>query len=296
MPRRAVFNSLDSGGWELERTQLTFGSGFVIANGRFGGDQPLQGRLALADMPLSLADALTGELGVGGTVSGVVDFAAGANGLPTGEARLVVNNLTRASTLLTSSPLDISLVADLSESLAQMRAVLADQTGAQGRLQARIAGLPQSGALTDRLYRGDLFAQLRYSGAAEALWRLAGIELLDVTGPATVAANVRGTLGNPQVQGSLCRRRPAGAQRADRHRYYGRHRARAVQRIALQPQQLFRHRAQWRERERQRLCRPFRHHRPTRAAHGYPHCRARCRDSRSCQYGRDGHRAAAYHF
>ncbi|QZH75485.1 MAG: translocation/assembly module TamB domain-containing protein [Erythrobacter sp.] len=203
MPRRAVFNSLEGGGWELERTQLSFGSGFVIANGRFGGDQPLQGRLALGDMPLSLADVLTGELGVGGTVSGVVDFAAGANGLPTGEARLVVSNLTRATSLLTSQPIDISLVADLSETLAQMRAVISDHGGADGRMQARIAGLPQSGSLTDRLYRGDLFAQLRYAGAAEALWRLSGIDLLDVTGLATVAADVRGTLGNPRVEGSF---------------------------------------------------------------------------------------------
>lgn len=203
MPRRAVLNRLEGGGWELERTQLSFGRGFVIANGRFGGDRPMEGRLALGDLPLSLADLLTGDLGVGGTVSGVVDFGAGDNGLPTGEARLVVSNLTRASSLLTSQPIDISLVADLSESMAQMRAIVSDDGGADGRMQARIANLPQSGALTDRLYRGDLLAQLRYSGAADALWRLAGIDLVDVTGAATVAADVRGTLGNPSVEGSF---------------------------------------------------------------------------------------------
>ncbi|MGB3167282.1 MAG: translocation/assembly module TamB domain-containing protein, partial [Alteraurantiacibacter sp.] len=203
MPRRAVLTRLDDGGWELQRSQLSFDDGFIIANGRFGGDVPAQGRIALNDMPLSLADVLVGELGVGGTVSGVVDFQGGQNGLPTGQARLKVDDLTRSSALLSSRPLDIALVAELSESLLQARAVMDDGTGLDGRLQARIANLPQSGSLTERLYTGDLLAQLRYNGSAAGLWRLAAIDLIDVTGDLVVAADVRGTLGNPQVRGSL---------------------------------------------------------------------------------------------
>ncbi|MBH5323324.1 translocation/assembly module TamB domain-containing protein [Aurantiacibacter sediminis] len=203
MPRRAVLNRLEDGGWELERSQISFGDGFVIASGRFGGDTAPQGRLALTNMPLQVSDVFLGEQGVGGAVSGVIEFAAGANGLPTGEARLMISDLTRASTLIISNPLDIALVGDLSESLAQVRAVISDDGSSDGRLQARIANLPQSGPLNERLYAGDLLGEFRFEGSAASLWRLAAIELLDVTGRIDVAANMRGTLGNPRIAGSL---------------------------------------------------------------------------------------------
>lgn len=203
MPRRAVLTRSADDGWELQRSQLSFGDGFLIASGQFGGNQPMQGRLALSDLPLSLADVAMGELGMGGTISGVVEFAAGANGLPTGEARLLVSDLTRASALLTSQPMDIALVAELSETLAQFRAVISDEGRADGRLQGRITNLPRGGNLAKRLYAGDLFAQLRFTGSAAALWRLAAIDLIDLTGDVVVAADVRGSLGDPRLQGSL---------------------------------------------------------------------------------------------
>ncbi len=203
MPRRAVFTALEEGGWELQRSQLSYGDGYVIASGRFGGEAAPQGRVALSDMPLGLVGALTGDLGFGGTISGVIEASAGESGLPVGEARLMVDGLTRSSLLLTSEPIDIALVAELAEGALQTRAVMSDTGTADGRLQARIANLPQSGGLADRLYAGDLSGQFRFTGSAAALWRLAAIDLLDMTGDVTVAADLRGTLGNPQVRGSL---------------------------------------------------------------------------------------------
>ncbi len=203
MPRRAVLQHLDDGGWQLERAQLAYGSGFAVAEGRFGGDRPAEGRLALSDMPIGLADVLTGELGVDGTVSGVIDYAEDASGLPTGEARLMARGLTRSGLLLTSRPLDVAAVFALSPTLLQARAVVEDEGRANGRLDAQITGLPAAGSLMQRLYRGDLFAQLRYDGPAEALWRVLAIDLIDMSGRIEVAANVRGSLGNPQVRGSL---------------------------------------------------------------------------------------------
>ncbi len=203
MPRRAVLARTDDGGWELERAQLSYADGFAIASGRFGGDQPMAGRLALADMPVALVDALTGDLGLGGTVSGVIDFAGSDSGVPTGEARLIASGLTRSGLVQTSRPLDIALVAQLSPSLLQARAVIEDAGVASGRLDATISNLPAGGPLGERLYAGDLFAQLRYDGPAEAVWRLAAIEVIDISGNIDVAANVRGSLGSPQVQGSL---------------------------------------------------------------------------------------------
>ncbi len=203
MARRAVLLATPDGGWALQRTQLAFGSGFAIAEGRFGGTEPMQGRLSLAHLPLSLLDVAGGELGLGGTVSGIVDLGAGPNGVPTGEARVMVDNLTRSGLVLSSRPIDLALVARLSPSALQARAVLRNEGAIDGRLQASISNLPAAGALADRLYAGNLFAQLRFKGPAEALWRLTTVEVIDVTGPIEIAADVTGTLGNPQVRGSI---------------------------------------------------------------------------------------------
>lgn len=203
MPRRAVLLKTADGGWALQRTQLSFGDGIAIAEGRFGGTEPMQGRLSLADLPLSLIDVAGGDLGVGGTISGIIDVSSGPNGVPVGEARVMVDNLTRSGLVLSSRPIDLAFVGRLSPSDLQARAVLQDEGQTEGRLQARIANLPATGGLSDRLYAGDLFAQLRFAGPADALWRLSTIELLDLTGTLQVAADITGALGNPRVRGSL---------------------------------------------------------------------------------------------
>lgn len=203
MPRRAVLLRTADGGWALQRTQLSFGQGIAIGEGRFGGTEPAQGRVSLSRMPLSLIDIFAGDVGLGGTASGVIDFGAGPGGVPVGEARVLVDNVTRSGLVLSSRPIDLALVARLSPTLLQARAVLRDDEGIKGRLQGRIANLPASGALTDRLFAGDLVAQLRFTGPADALWRLSTIELIDITGTLQVAADVTGSLARPQVRGSL---------------------------------------------------------------------------------------------
>jgi len=203
MPRRAVLTRTADDGWELRPTQLGFGNGYVIAEGRFGGTQAAQGKLGLSRMPLSLLDVIAGDVGLGGTISGVVDIGSDPGGVPTGEARVMVDNLTRSGLVLSSRPIDLALVARLSASQLQARAVLREEGQTRGRLQALISGLPRAGGLTDRLYAGDLFAQLRYQGPADALWRLSAIELIDVTGTMRVAADVTGSLRKPEVRGSL---------------------------------------------------------------------------------------------
>jgi translocation and assembly module TamB len=70
-------------------------------------------------------------------------------------------------------------------------------------MQGRVAMLAAEGGLFERLQDGDLLAQLRYAGPADALWRLAALDTLDLTGELKVAADARGTLRNPRVSGSL---------------------------------------------------------------------------------------------
>ncbi|RXZ64064.1 translocation/assembly module TamB domain-containing protein [Pelagerythrobacter rhizovicinus] len=203
MPRRAVLIAQDDGGWILQPTQLSYGRGMAIAEGRFGGDGPTSMELQLARMPLSLVDVVVADMGLGGTISGIIDLSTSGNGLPVGSARVKVDGLTRSGLVLSSRPVDLSLVARLSEDRLETRAVIDEGEERRGRLQGRISGLPQSGALFDRLRAGSLFAQLRYAGPADALWRLAAIDAFDLTGPLSLAANVTGTLAEPRVRGSL---------------------------------------------------------------------------------------------
>jgi translocation and assembly module TamB len=202
MPRRAVLTSLQGGGWQLAPTQVSYGDGAMIAEGRFGGAELRLG-LRLARMPLSLLDIAVADLGVGGTVSGIVNYGRGVDGLPRADARVLVDDLTRSGLVLTSKPVGLALVANLTARELVARAVFRNEDIQRGRFQARIANLPGGNDLVGRLRAGSLTAQLRYQGAAESLWRLAAIEAFDMTGPVAVAANATGTLANPQVRGAV---------------------------------------------------------------------------------------------
>jgi len=201
MPRRAVLVKQRDGGWLLEPTQVNFAGGAIIGSGEFGGGRT-SARVQMADMPLSVVDIFT-ELGLGGKISGVVDYASAAGGVPTGEARVKVAGLTRSGLVLTSRPMDLAMVLRLTPTRLETRAVIDEGGERRGRLQGLISGLPASGALFDRLRVGSLFAQLRYNGPADALWRLAAIDTFDLTGPLAVAADVTGTLASPRVRGSM---------------------------------------------------------------------------------------------
>jgi translocation and assembly module TamB len=201
MPRRAVLVRQGDGGWQLQPTQVNFAGGAILASGEFGGGRT-SGHLQLADMPLSVAD-IYADLGLGGKISGLVDFSSSGSGVPTGEAKVKISGLTRSGLVLTSRPIDLALVLRLTADRLETRAVIDEGGQRRGRLQGRIAGLPASGALFDRLRAGTLFAQLRYNGPASALWRLLAVDAFDLTGPLSLGADVTGTLASPQVRGSV---------------------------------------------------------------------------------------------
>jgi len=202
MPRRAVLTRLEDGGWRLARSQIGFGRGQALAEGRFGGGSTVF-EFDLANMPLSLVDVAVSDMGLGGTISGKLALSKLGEAPVTGSARVKVDGLTRSGLILTSRPLDLALVADLEPSRMAARAVLNDGGTRLGRVQARITDLPASGTLVERLQAGSLVAQLRYEGAADALWRLAAIDTFDLTGPVSIAADATGTLAQPRVRGSL---------------------------------------------------------------------------------------------
>ena len=161
-------------------------------------------------MPLSVLDIGYPELGLGGIASGSVRYRSPSAGAPpTGEANLRIRGLTRAGLVLSSRPVDIGLNARLDGVNFAMRAVAVSEGRTIGRMQARISPIGASGSLAERLSRAPMRAQVRYNGAADTLWRLTGIELLDLSGPAAIGADMSGTIDNPLINGSV---RTSGAR------------------------------------------------------------------------------------
>lgn len=205
MPRRAVFTrrgSAEGGGWQLAPSEVDFGGGRTIASGMFGTGA-MEVRLGLSSMPLSLADVVFVNLGLGGRVSGMLTYSKQRENLPEGQAQLMIKGLSRSGLVLTSRPVDLALVGRLDAGALEMRAVASEGGQTRGRLQARIDRLGRSGGLSERLQAGALQAQMRYAGPADALWRLMAIETFDLTGPLELAADVGGSIADPRIRGSL---------------------------------------------------------------------------------------------
>jgi translocation and assembly module TamB len=188
--------------WRLAPTALTFAGGDATVSGLFGGStSELNARVE--KMPLGVLDIGWPQLGLGGTASGTLSYRFGAVGEPSGDANLRIRGLTRSGLVLSSKPVDIGVVAKLAGGNAALRAIAVSEGRTIGRAQARLAPIGRSGNIGERLSVAPLFAQLRYNGPADTLWRLTGVELLDVSGPVAVGADARGTLGSPQIRGSL---------------------------------------------------------------------------------------------
>jgi len=202
MPRRAVLTAQDDGGWRLAPTQIGFSRGYAIAEGRFGGDETAL-EIKLARMPLRLLDLAGAGLGLGGRLSGIIDYRQQGRAPPSATARVRIDRFSRAGLVLSSKPVNVLGVVDLSADWLTAAGRLLEGDARLGDVAVRITGLGEDGALMERLTRGRLDARLAFDGAAETLWRLAAIEAFDLTGPVTIAARATGTLGDPRISGTL---------------------------------------------------------------------------------------------
>ena len=186
-------------GWRLRPVRLTFAGGEATVGGRLS-DAGLEGEARIARLPLALLDIGYPGLGLGGVVTGQVRVQAPAGAAPTGRIDLTLRGVTRAGLVQRSQPIDIGVAGVLAADRAGLRAVMASGGRTIGRAQVRLAPLG-TGSLVDRIVGANLFGQLRYSGPADALWRLTGVELFDLSGPVQVGADVTGRLAQPQIRG-----------------------------------------------------------------------------------------------
>lgn len=190
-----------SGGWAASPTVLTYGSGSARFSGTWASNASRLD-MTLSKMPLSLADIVDDDLELGGEANGTVKLTQTGSQMPIGEAKLTINGLTRSGLILTSTPVDLGLNVAVSARNAAARGIIRSQDETIGRFQGRVTGFG-NGDWKDELLRSPLFAQARFNGAADALWRLTGVETFDLTGPIAMSADVGGTLANPQIRGAV---------------------------------------------------------------------------------------------
>ncbi|MEO7865685.1 MAG: translocation/assembly module TamB domain-containing protein, partial [Sphingomicrobium sp.] len=185
-------------GWALAPTALTFAGGSATVSGNTGSRPEVHA--AVRAMPLEVLDLFWPKLDLSGSATGKLDYAWKGN--RTGRLDLKVRGLSRAGLVLASKPIDVGIAAVVTGNNAAMRAVAATDGAVVGRAQARFSPMG-GGPLVAALMNAPLFAQLRYTGPADTLWRLSGTEIFDLSGPLAIGADVTGRLADPQIRGSL---------------------------------------------------------------------------------------------
>jgi len=196
-------------GWRVAATTLGYDGGTATIGGRVGASDMLVDA-TLARMPMSLLDLLFPDLGLSGLANGQLSYRlSGGGAIPTGKADLRIRGLTRSGLVLSSRPIDVGLALVLNGQGLAGRAVVASGGTIIGRAQGRVGPLNGGATLADRLQAAPLFAQLRYTGPADTLWRLSGVESIDLSGPVAVGADINGRLSDPVIRGSI---RTSGAR------------------------------------------------------------------------------------
>jgi translocation and assembly module TamB len=192
-------------GWLIARSALRFAGGSATVAGRTGSSPEFSADLQ--SMPLAVLDIVRPGLELGGLASGRVNYAWG-RGQRSGRADVTVRGLSRAGLVLASRPIDVGIAAVMQGDRAAARAVAVSDGRTLGRAQGRFAPLGQGG-LVDALMNAPMFAQVRYAGPADTLWRLSGVEVFDLSGPVAIGADLGGRLLDPQIRGSV---RTSGAR------------------------------------------------------------------------------------
>jgi translocation and assembly module TamB len=196
--RQAAVLTRGGDGWALAPTDFTFAGGAGTLSGRSGARPEVHAELRA--MPMQILDIVQPGLGLGGKATGRLDYAWRGN--RSGRLDLKVRGLSRAGLVLSSKPIDVGIAAVVADGKAAVRAVAVSDGRTVGRAQARFAPLG-SGPLVAELLGAPLFAQLRYNGPADTLWRLTGNEMFDLSGPLAIGADIGGRMGNPVIRGVL---------------------------------------------------------------------------------------------
>lgn len=189
--------------YTLAPARIDFDQGSMRLSGNWGEGLRVQARLDKLD--LSVANALSRTAGLGGTVTGALDFSQASDAtFPQAIARLNVDDFTRSSLGGVSSPVDIAFVGRLLPDGGDARALIKRGETTIGRMVASLQPLgPGAGSWTTRLLAAPLSGGIRYNGPSSVLFSMAGFSNQSLAGPVAVAADFSGQVRAPQLTGQL---------------------------------------------------------------------------------------------
>lgn len=191
------------GVWHLDPVRLVVPQGQVRLAGRWGDGLIIQARLDNLD--ISIVNAFSPNLGLGGRATGSLDFAQPADGsFPRAEARLNFENFTRTGIGSRSAAVNIAFAGSLVPQGGQAAAVIRRGGAIIGRIQARLQPLgPHAGTWVERLLAAPLQGGIRYNGPAEVLTSLAYLPGHELSGPIGIAADFTGRVQQPHFNGVI---------------------------------------------------------------------------------------------
>jgi translocation and assembly module TamB len=187
--------------WRLAPVTVALQRGQIRLAGVWGDGLTIQSRLDSFD--LSMLNAFSPGLGIGGQATGSLDFYE-PNGetFPRAEARLNVTDFTRTGIAVRSTPVNVALAASLRPEGGVMGAIIRRGGAVIGRIQGRLQPLgPGAGSWTERLLAAPLGGGIRYNGPADVPMSFANLPGHQLTGPIGIAADFSGRVQAPQFTG-----------------------------------------------------------------------------------------------
>lgn len=186
-------------GYRLDPATLVLPQGKVDLAGRFGGTTAVQARFK--DFDLAIVNMAAPGMGIGGRMTGALDYVQEGNAFPTATTRLSIADFRRSSLSAVSDPVSMTMEGKLSAAGGDMRGLIRRGSATLGRFVATLAPPGPGASWTEQLQSAPLGGGIRYSGPADVLFSFAGLADQQLTGGLAVAADFSGRLTAPRVNG-----------------------------------------------------------------------------------------------
>lgn len=186
-------------GYRLDPATLVLPQGKVDLAGRFGGTTAVQARFK--DFDLAIVNMAAPGMGIGGRMTGALDYVQEGNAFPTATTRLAIADFRRSSLSAVSDPVSMTMEGKLSAAGGDMRGLIRRGSATLGRFVATLAPPGPGASWSEQLQSAPLGGGIRYSGPADVLFSFAGLADQQLTGGLAVAADFSGRLTAPRVNG-----------------------------------------------------------------------------------------------
>lgn len=195
------------GGIRLSESRIQIVGGGSAKLKGYLGSRKNEGSITLEKIPLSLLDIFHPGLGLGGYAHGQITWQQDQTAAPNGMVNLTLRGLTRSGIFLSSRPIDAGIAAILNPEKLALRAVVQDNNQIVGRAQAEWRKDQNTSLSLAQFRHMPMKAQIRFKGASETLWRLLGIDNIDISGGLAFFTDISGSVDHPSLTGRLAMNR-----------------------------------------------------------------------------------------